>query len=98
MAKQNINVKSMIDNTLHVENINEITKEKLQNFIKTLPRDEINKLKQHIAMNHPKNSNGTFMMARAYVYNNYVKPRTDDSYSFNSSGKEPSFAEFLDNL
>ena len=45
----------MIDNPLHVENINEITKEKLQNFIKTLPRDEINKLKQHIAMNHPKN-------------------------------------------
>jgi PBP1b-binding outer membrane lipoprotein LpoB len=97
MAKTNINVKSMIDNPLHVENINEITKEKLQNFVSTLPRDEINALKQHIAMNHPKNSNGTFMMARAYIYNKYVKPQPV-MYGTNKLGKEQSFQEFLENL
>ena len=100
MAAQNINVKKMMDSKLQVNSINDLTKQKLQEFITTLPKDEQIKLKQYITERRPKNTNGVFMMTRAYIYNNYFKQKeTNDNYfNFSATKKEPTFADFLANL
>jgi hypothetical protein len=101
MATQNINVKKMMDPKLQINSINELTKQKLQEFIATLSKDEQIKLKQYITERKPKNTNGVFMMTRAYIYNNYFKLKetnNDNYFSFSAPKKEPTFADFLANL
>jgi hypothetical protein len=103
MALQNINIKKVMDtNKIKIESINDLTKSKLQDFILTLSPDEQNKLKQYIKDRKPKNTNGVFMMTRAYIYNNYFKikeeEKSDNCFNFSTVKKEPTFADFLANL
>lgn len=79
---------------------NKLTKQDLKKIISTLSREEINQMKAYVNNKCPKNSNGSFFVTRAYLYNRYIKPQNENNKDMGYSPKhtEDTFLDFLNSL
>lgn len=89
------------------ESPNKMTQEDCHKLIETLTKEQTKQMQAYVnAKVKEKNlkGNGQFFVIRAYLYNNFVKPRKEKeaaklmNYDFVPENKKPSLLDFLNSL
>ena len=75
-----------------IKSINDLKREVLEEFIKTLPKEDKENLRKFLESHPQKNAAGVFIAVRAYIFNTYFRktPIRDK--------KTTTFASVLDDL
>lgn len=60
-------------NVNSIKTINDLKRDVLEEFIKTLPKEEKNNLKKFIEEHPQTNASGVFTAVRAYIFNTYFR-------------------------
>lgn len=75
-----------------IKSINDLKRDVLEDFIKSLPNEDKINLKKFVQERRPTNAAGVFTTVRAYIFNTYFR-KTPIKEKRNTS-----FAETLDSL
>ena len=71
---------------------NDLTRDFLEDFIKKLPQEDKNNLKEYIKNNPRTTSSATFVLVKSYIYNTYFKTTPA------KEKRETTFADTLEEL